>query len=669
MPVARGPNSTQIVQVTPPLVWLKRTWADEWQFSPDLRVTSCSACTCGQDLDQAQLVRQYGSIKEPWESSFSARLPRDLAGWWCRIDAVDQEGMHTLFMGKIFGEPREIRGQVAGGPSGVQQWQAYGPMQLLRRVQVGQSYWHTGGEEPVLLGWLPPMNGRDELGTVVGNRSTDAIDNVYLYGGTEVWTNYRYLDYLLKYFVDESEDDGPEWTIDGQWELLHPLEDVIDWGERTTVAEMIRKLIPTQYGLDYRIRPTDDGFALDVFALSREPARFSDVELDGNPRKVSFSAGRSLLNPKTTVVRTADHRYGRIRVVGQRIVVCTTLRGNNVDDLPDPVPPGWVGTLRPRWSTDLETLYKSGTGDDADEPADHDAVRGQDQFQQVYQWYGAPDDWEWNGEKALPYFDYEAELDPDYVAEAQRTIRRTLNWIPLNEGWDYSEHPATDANPTARAPELLPPQVWCRDGIGRWLRAEDVGVSVSVPAKDWGVRLQTTPNHRLALNHFSVGGATRPTDHQPVLDYDDLVATIAFASDHRIRCEVALPDAKPSDGVLEIEVPDAELWYVVERTVVGVDPANPKKLVTVPHAVIVRDDRDKLRAVMASALNRYCRERARAEIFIKGLAPFTGLLGSILVAVEESGYAQPVEGPITRIQWQFSEGGAPETVIGAGYPE
>lgn len=265
-------------------------------------------------------------------------------------------------------------------------------------------------------------------------------------------------------------------------------------------------------------------------------------------------------------------------------------------------------------------------------------------------------------------------------ADYQVAVRSTLDWIPLREGVDYSVDPPLDNNPAGATPELLPPCVWAPDyvwtgdatGVQHTASPVDkLGVSVSVPNREWGVHLSGSPNHALADGH----GVTK-SDHYPLIDYRELVATIAFESDQRFTLEVAMPGASASDGVLEVEAPGAECWYLAPNTVVGAalaavqsgfTSAGPKIKTSGNFGRLLRNDLATLELVMASTLSRYITGRARAEIIVKGLKPWTGLVGQVLTYVQEGGTTHAVHSPITSVQWRLSEQGGPETVILAGF--
>jgi adenylate cyclase class 2 len=112
------------------------------------------------------------------------------------------------------------------------------------------------------------------------------------------------------------------------------------------------------------------------------------------------------------------------------------------------------------------------------------------------------------------------------------------------------------------------------------------------------------------------------------------------------------------DGIMEIEVPDAECWYLAPYTVVGVADGKedggyqpPTLKTSGTSARVLRNDRERLCTVMAGAIARYQYSRARAEIQVKGYRPWGALVGQVLTLIESGGDEQTVGAPITSISW------------------
>lgn len=651
MPVTiLAPSSMSVpTAVAAPVVEIKQSWGDTWEYAPDLEFVRASRDTGANDLGACELRRRYGNVKDTFESGFSTRATVNLMGYWVRVSFIGEQGKQVSWIGRIDGEPRQPFG--SSTPSGVQNWVAYEPMQLLRKADLSRSYWLVDSAEKT-LGWAPDFNARDHRGLLVGNRSGTKSNGCYLFGGTDLWTHYDAAEYILNRFANEDGVAGPKWQLGGQAAILKRITSTISISEAKSVADVLRLLVPPGMGVDYHTAPAaDGGFDVAVHALVAEDVSFNGVSLPRNPNTVTLKRSKALDTVAVNIVRTRENQYGRIRIQGKRIVVCCTLLGAD-------------GSLVPQWSDGLEAAYKAGTGESTDGPSDHDDVRKIDRFRPVYQQWGAPPTWDHQfGRASIKVDESGAIVDG---ADYQNAVRRTLTWLPIREGYDYTANlvgPPADGNIAGHEADMLPPAVWLYDEEEqRYIPAEkaDPAVNVSVSHADLGVMLGASPNHVLALNRFE-GAADTDTD--PVYDGAKMIATVAFESDHRLELEwEQFPAAQPSSGTLVIEDSQAELWYLAKDTVIGLGADGAFKIAG---PIVLRDDTPRLSLLMAGAIARYHKERARAEITIKGLVPWGDLLGQVLTVIDDGGDSQTIQGVITSIDWTGGE--HPMTVVRTGF--
>ncbi len=646
--------------VTPPLVEMREHWADPWAYLPNVHLVGASADTAGQDLGKCTIRTRYGKTKDLHESNITTTLPFDYLRWWVRVSLVESSGTVIVWIGRISSERRTVHG-TGSTPSGIQDWIALEPLQILRKINVSQAQYFRNGQSR-LLGWVPDMNGRDERGMLVGNRSDGLAGNTFVYGDDNVWTHFEYAEYVLDSFVDEGGSSGPSWALSGATDLLDKLKTQMSFGVSMSVADMLRRLIPRSVGLDYKIVPTADGFAVHIFSLFAQPVGFENQTLTANPHHVVVRAKDQNDMLRINLVRTTDHQYDRLRVVGKRAVCCATLRATKA------ALPGTVASLIGKWPTALQTLYNVpgvGKGPTSDGEL-NDKARRADQFSTVYQLFGAPVDWDHNNNSAAPTISPSGELLPASSTEYQNAVRRTLSWTPLRADYDYTVNPPIKlATLVDYEPEFLPLAVWLLETSGPPFRvlADQAGMHVGAVGNDWGFALSARPNHLLALNHFA-GADQSETD--PFYDFEDIVATLAFETDQRLTLEYKIPADVPSGGALVIEDAEAELWYIAPQTVVGVSLKG--ELLTSPAGenIILRTDAQRLAFVMAGAIARYHNTRARAEITLQGLEPWSQLLGTILTVVETGGDTHRIEGVITSVEWH-REAGDWMTTIRTGF--
>lgn len=688
--------STVLGPTDNPLPWstaaavceVKWAWADAWTLLPELELIACSIAAGGHGIDTASVRRRYGSIKLPFDRDFQQRGPRDLDRHWLRISLRQGDAAQPIWLGLIGSESRNLGGKDVGGPSGSEIWTAYGAQRIMEKIQISQSLWvappHAASREENWVDWLPGMN--DRLGAqalLLGNRSRarhKALDKndpaeSYIHGDGEIWSAYDYLEYILAWWLDDRWNDGPRWSIDGQVDALKNLKVAQEWPEVTTVAHVVRTLVNPKLGIDYCIRDSGDGFTLHVYALQATATTVGGATLPKNPDTFSVRAGATPANISTQVERSSDHLRGLLRVLGKRIVVCTTIVGSEaIDPAAGSMVAGWPAALTddyfngvgpaPHWSgASEENPYPDGS----DELKDF--CRRSSRYRDVFQLWLCPPGFDLHLLGADVGTDKDGKLifgDGSKPPPWQGRMRKTLHWLPLMAGWDYTVSPPVDRNDSAGdpdyRPQFLPPQLWLwNDDATCFYPANQAGVTVGVPKFGLGLRLQCHPRHLVAAE-----AAIETTRTKGRFKMSRSLATVAFESDQRLQLRYEVPDADPSvDGIEDIFVDDAELWVLAKEAVVAMDPSNALRLAYTTKATTLRDDRPRLAMIMAGAIARYASRRARASIAAQGLCAWQGYLGQILTVVDAGDAGERIDGAVTKIEWQG--GKQPRTVLHAGY--
>ena len=424
-------------------------------------------------------------------------------------------------------------------------------------------------------------------------------------------------------------------------------------------TKILRAFIRPEYGLDYKIVSTDEGFEISVFVLTKQSCGWGGETLPGNPDTVKIYASRTTDSVKTEVEKTSARRYGTIRILGSRIVVCTSFY--NMLSL-------FRMDMLGAWNPQEEIAYLTGTGDLHDAPYLQDEARRQERLYDVYRKFVVNPAWYYNNQIwRSPQWDGQGSPLPDN-GPMQKVSRSTLSWLPLETGVDYSVKPYLDGNGSNAHRALRQPQVWLyNEGEDKLVPANNEQIGLSVLPDALGIFLHANPNHILAKRNFS-----GPSDYIPLWDWQNMIATLAYMTDQRMYCEQKIEGASPSDGVLEIDASDCQFWWLAPGTLLDVD--NNGQAVLSPPAgeggsdgMIVRNDWARMAARMAGALARHYQERARAQIIIRGLLPWGGLLGQILTVIDEGGSAQTIEAPITGVRWLG--GDQPSTIISTGFAE
>lgn len=623
----------------------------------------------------------------------------DLAGVWLRLVTADTGAIVPLVadeqpdgeplvyelvkavvaepLEQIEGDQIEDAGQQKR-PSGRQNWVAYGAQWLLERVRLERSWWLPDPDDgeadvPFALDYLPAVNMRSGDPQRLGNRSSQKSKwDTYCFGGREQWTALDLLEYLLVMHVMIGSDgtpdtyNGPVFEIGGdRGQLLH--EPRIDLprmpARQRNVRRLLNELAPNGRGLDWCCDEQSDGWLIWIHALLSEDAAGDDWQVPANPYVSELNISDSD-RFDCQLARSRTPRVERVRVQGDYARVCATFEGEGA---------GLDGTLVKGWSAALQAAYLSGAGGVDPTPQQHDAARSDDAYFEVFAKLVVPTDWDFAGGQANPRFEADGELV--YEADHYQMLERsTEELLPLQQGGDYTSNPPGDRAVPGTELEYLPALALVYDALSEQyvpadklsaLRPELPSIQVIPLANQLGVLLRANPAHVLAAAEWAAGTpAETAVSWDPGTDglrWDQVVATISFRTDFRVGLEAAVPAAeRVEDGsVFVVDVPIAQFWLLRAQTVVGVDDEGV--LLQSPGTnVILRDDRNLLRAMLPGALARYLRLRQRASITeFDVVAPYGMVLGTLLDLRGEQGELERIMTPVSTVSWAREGGDGP----------
>lgn len=660
-----GPTSTPFPYKYPAaIVEVKKDWTDDWLIEPRFQNITFNKHVGSIGPGVAQLELAYGSIMYQWETSKTTYESQYYTDWWVRISLLGSEGIQPQWVGIIRDDDRTIVGADAGNAgadvkTGFQGWAAYDAMGMLNKKSVSSSFFFesggdAGSDSVKEMNFVPAMNRLDAFGRVKGNRSDDpdSDSQTYIYGGTSEWSRTEYIKYLLKHFADESDDDGPEWVLTGQLESLDLLTDVVEFEPTQTVLQMLQQLIDRKLGLDFWVRDYEEGFEIVVFATQGEEFWYTGTTLPANENLLRIQVGQTKDLLSANVARSTSTRHNKIRILGERAIICFTQVTDPDDNL-------W--NCVPKWTAELEAEYD--TAEIGAFPSDADNWRLEDKYDNVYLRFGAPEDFGiemplMNTDGFEPFDEFGKFPFTPEMRDFQTTMRNTLDWIPLEAGFDYSEDPAVNNNPSHIEPGMRQPKIWIRgESEGKWLTAEKLGFGVTVLDNEWGFRLLTKHNHIMALGVWLGGSNTYVV---PLYNYETINATIAAEADHRLLMEYDLSD----DGgeTYETYVSGAELWLLAPYTVVGYDNDLDELKDSGPFWRSLRNDAPSLAPLMAGLIAKFTNDRARGSFVFSGYREWSNFIGSMLAAVEDKGDTYDLNGIITTISFSNNE-----TTIKTGY--
>jgi len=648
--------------------------ASQWAALDYLEVKQVTQAVA-PSMPTARCVWRAGQIKRTDRTDFPNVRIGDFAGWYMRIVLVAMQKGHeeqTIFVGRFGSDDRMLGGSDTGSYAD-QELTVYGLASDLDRNAIRKSWVNTNSGYAEVDTDIA-FNERYERGfSEVGNKSYSAYvvngQSVFVFDGSGsdattpalVWTAKEMIEHLLAFHGPE----GMPIKLAGQVDALSVIDvqRVSIYGQ--TLWSALNEIIDRKRGLGFYLTsdeaPPVEGeesadpntVTLRVFTVNDEPVAVGDVTIPANANARSIVIARDL--PKvvdTTFTEDFASRFGKIIVSGERLVSCGTFSFKD-------------GSMEVAWSTDLETEYKAGAAASTDNARANDQFRGDDKFSSVYTSFRVKKGFDWYslGGEGPP--GASVNLNPKVLPTgeinlgSQGAIR---NWGLVASRHIPLRHERTEKEPDPDYRKMLA-FIYDPD-TKRWINAEaSKGIGSLRPLQnDLGVELTTSDrqNHLLAKNHWTDAKAT---SIQPRYDYEKLIFTFAVALDQRVAIEVVVKGGDPA-RVLHIPVQGAEVHYVAQNTVVGVEKDG--KLVRYSGAQFPRDDRDRLRMIAAQAKAWYGKKRTTATL--TGEAIWNHLpLGTYITRCERPTGHTAVNGVVSSITYDF---GAPQrTTIKTSFGE
>ena len=623
-------SDTDPIVIEQPIVQIRWIWGEAWSPIAYLRPLEVK-CSVGASSSTASFEWIYGVIDDADGGGYGLREPwaAGLDGVFVRIAKPPRielgEDLATpIWHGVITGDDETLGSDEKTEPTGQQTLRARGLEHLLDTARVDGSYVKLAASDPVQIDTVLPFNLRHRDGiSLAGNRSADRYASpsgasAYVFSEDgEVWTARDVAEYLLAWFGPGLMAAAPLDGLDANLNVIKQ-----HFGAPRTVADGLKAVIDRRRGHSWRVI-VDASDKLVVWVSS-----VFDKEIDVKGVKISPAAVRvSLLQSppaSLTVQRTGEEYFNRIVVRGDPIIICGTVKLSD-------------SRLKPAWSDDQAAAYINA-----------DALgRAADAYGHVFTAYRVDTDEINTG----PTCNADGTLDGDSQANLFPLGKSLLRQLPFRVDSDDEEAPAEYRAPFVAALTAVA-------GEDKYVKLSEPPESLSAAGfptmglrmldGEMGLQILTTHKHLLALNHFD-GGETY--GWAPAVDYDDLVATVAWASDEYLTVTVDVPGGRSNrPRTLTIDVPGAQAWWVLPNTAGDVvDGA-----LETAAAGQIRDDADKLRAVAAMAKAWYQRDRqaitAVYRELIYSLAP-----GDLVERINSAYGGEEVNTPITSIVWDFAQ--------------
>jgi len=663
------PNQVQIgapaapteLTVRQPMVQVRPTWSDDWGVIDYLEPLTWEQALA-PTVTQARFRWAYGTITRPdaAEAVYAPGLD-EMIGWFVRIirqPAAQGQPATVLWTGQISASADHVGGDDIGGePTGDEVVTARGLESILARQDVCQSHVEGVADALTIIDTLLPFNLRHRNGnSLMGNRSTAKVAGAYLFSADgELWSARDVAEYLLARF---SPADMP-FTLAGQLDNLDLVVRTFR-GTWPTLFHALNAVIDRRRGLCWWVDASGGDPQVRVASVFDEPAAAGGSQVAPNTDLIDVvTTGAGSTARSVTIDRTLDAHYSRIEVRGEPIVICASVA---VDG----------GTLAAGWSAAQQSAYEAGASaiqgyadlDTAVKAVRNDQARARDIYRPVFCRFAVPAAWAFtdrNGRNVAPSPRLDGTLDTAVNAGGFCHGKSFLRQLPLQVGRTYHTAAAPVLADASAGDEFVPPLVVARvpvsDEHAPYLPLDRLSECIpgapSMPIRtldgELGFEVTARPNYLLALNHWSGEPGTWP----PQIDYDTIVATMAWESDQHVNCQVALPAAGncPVARTLLIHVPDAELWWMPAGTVTDVSDSGD--LLVTPADMVLRDDSEKLRIVAALARSWYGRVRRAVTVEMADLAA-EWRPGAIVRQLHAAGRWYQIGTIVSRVRWDAS---------------
>lgn len=608
-------------------------WTDPWSVVPYLEPLK-GTNTLAPGKGVATFLWRYGEIKREDKTTFTDYVPKDLFGSYVRVEAFSEDGSETQWYGRLEDDELDVHGAVTK-PQGDQEIKALGLENDLDRYDLKQVKCRQNGSSFAQKS-IPVFNRRAGRGPgLLGNRSLSRqTGNVYEFSSDgELWTNKDIAESVLAWNVPA---DGTPFQLAGQVEELDKIVQTHRFPAGVTLRQILCQLIDPRRGLGWCVRVDgEDNVLIWIFSVLEDDVGVGGQTAVSNNEQFSVILDDAIDFEKVLVTLHKSTKYDSVRMRGARMKSIFSI---SFADL----------TWEEGFTAALLTAFKQGQSSAPDYPADlqgqaerNDQYRGDDRFERLSV-FRIPPDWDLlagdgvGGAKSivLPAIGDDGEIDTDTSQDLFMFGQALLHHLPgLEVGKDYSVSPALDENPSDADPEFRRPFALIKYD-GKWMYldklSESIGGQVVTNAqirmmdRELAVQVLMRPKWMLFGNDWSgaepsllagqVWTATQVADGN-FFDYNDMLATVAIQGDQYVQVVAGGGPGADEYKELMIEVPDAELVYLVPGTVLGID--NEGNLKHAAGGVLLVDDRDRLRRLAAVAWSWYHKARASVRLVNK----------------------------------------------------
>ncbi len=660
-------NSQLPITSSPAFIEFRLRWEDDWQQSMWMDVVEVTRAL-PPTMSQATFCWKYGKIRRPGERVFrNVVFPTDPLKCWVRITDVDTNKID--FVGRVTSSRRRPGGQdPALTGTGDMEFQAMGLEYLLSRYCDIDGSFIKDGDDIGKVDTLIPFNGRSSRGlSLTGNRSSAKHEfpngrSCYIFSDEgEVWTAYDVIEYLIVAWTPSS----PAFQIPALSPADSETKTVVDnlasltdtWPQCRQVGEMITSIIRRQRAHSWDVNGTGTNPLIQFHSVFDSQVTAAGLALQPNENQVFLDLDSGMLTPVDSngdiaadaddpdddiseglagieITKSLDNRYDEIVVEGEPILACGTVSVAS-------------GTLAKGWTDAEQTAYNNATAE----------ARRNDTHAKVYTTFHLPatdpNDLFISApgfKQGPPAIDSNGNVDftlTPYTFFQGKTLARQLPLV--NESATFN---------SASPQEFWKPLVWIKTPEGDYWPVDKLkeydedypNLSVWMLDDRLGFRVNPNPQHFLGEGHF-----TGDAEKDAVLNYNDLVATVALPLDAHLRVRVPIHETVDFPRRLTIKIPGAHLWVLVPWTVYRLSDGELAGHTDGTDGRVLRNDRDRLAAVAAMAKAWYEKPRRAIKLEYRKIVP-RFIPGMMIQHIKTSNHTQAVMTLVSSVTWNFAEG-------------
>lgn len=577
-------------------VYTRQHWADSWTLVDNLWPTQID-WNLLPDTPIANFRSDYGPIVPTGDDTWTTVAKVNVLGYYVRVEVDCADGT-LLWVGFIDDVVDYQGGVINNGVSDVAYGRleitAYAMSQCLSYQTMLSSYWWDGANKRESGSAIPfNMDGKPNRTATVPSGEASHLFSAE--ADAEYWSSKDIAEYLIAQHAPKNAAGSTAIPFELLNSYLLPSWDAPDiQPDRMNVWEILEQIIDRRYFLAASVGYSLVGNKNQIAIHSLSPV---SADLGGGR---SLAASSNLLtiacvtDPATmSVVRsTATSIWHKVRARGAKRTSTATI---GVD--------GSIGGLAKDWdASDVTAFNAAASGQPGyssktleEQRAMNATARQTGKSADVFARLKIPEDFDWTATASNIF-----ETDDATKHYAFPGLIEISPELPFFTGVDYSEDKIdTDSVDESKAgssrePFVISEYPWDATGIFPVSKRIDLTKRFAIYVEGQSLRIQSSEDAVLTGGSDYVALSADPIPDE-TYDLETVEATLCFVDDRFAEGIDTSAAAATADQVREIAIDVGETFkrdWVVDDTIVDLDPALAPKRVTVP--AFLNDDKDLL---------------------------------------------------------------------------